>query len=67
MKEKILLIIIGMLLGAIIATGGFYIYNKSNTCDVNNQQMHMNGGQPPELPSGENPPEMQNNTQNNNE
>lgn len=41
MKEKILLIIIGMLLGAIITTGGFYIYNKSNTCDVNNQQMKI--------------------------
>ena len=30
MKEKILPFIIGVLVGAIIATGGFYLYSKSH-------------------------------------
>lgn len=34
MKGKILTLIIGILIGAIIATGGWYIYSKSNTTDV---------------------------------
>lgn len=61
MKDKIILFIIGVLFGAIISTGAFYVYsttsNKSS-CSMNN--MEMNGGQPPEMPSGGNsgqPPE----------
>ncbi len=49
MKDKIILFVIGVLVGAVIATGAFYIYNKSNN-NCNNTQ--MNGGQPPEMPSG---------------
>lgn len=30
MKEKIFMFIIGLLVGAILATGGFYIYQKNN-------------------------------------
>ena len=61
MKDKIILFVIGVLLGAIISTGAFYVYsttNNKNSCSMNNMQ--MNGGTPPEMPSGGNggtPPE----------
>lgn len=79
-KDKIMLFIIGVLTGAVLATGAFYAYNKIN--NSNNNQTSMNGktppsmpnGQPPEIPSGENnkggqPPQMpnSNNSQNNTE
>ena len=55
MKDKIIFLVIGILIGAIVATGAFYIYNKSN----NTNNIQMNGGQPPELPNGQSgtPPE----------
>lgn len=54
MKDKILLFIIGFLAGAVVATGIFYIYTikTDNNCTNNNTQ--MNGGQPPEMPGGQN-------------
>ncbi len=53
MKDKILLFIIGVLVGAIIATGAFYVYIKtSNT--TNTSRMGMPGGNPPSMPSGQN-------------
>lgn len=60
MKDKIILFVIGVLVGAVIASGAFFIYtktNNSNNCNIENTQ--MNGGTPPEMPSGENgqPPE----------
>ena len=67
MKNKILNFIIGMLVGAIIATVGFYFYSKTN---INNKggmpggerpQMMQDGnssgmpsGTPPEKPDGDN-------------
>ena len=55
MKEKIYLVIIGVLVGAVLSTGAFYIYTiTSNKCECNTQNTQMNGGQPPEMPSGEN-------------
>ena len=66
MKDKILLFIIGLLSGAIISTGIFYIYlatNDSNSCDNNKIQMQMHGGQPPEMQNGQQPPEMPNGQQ----
>lgn len=78
MKDKILVFIIGFLVGAVIATGVFFIISKNNS----NNGPQMNGGTPPQMPSGENgqppekpsgenngqPPEMPNNsTQNNNQ
>ena len=55
MKDKIILFIIGVLVGAVISTGAFYVYTKSNnTCNTSNQNTQMNGGQPPEMPSGQN-------------
>ena len=55
MKDKILLCIIGVLIGAIISTGAFYIYSTTaGECDCNNQNTAMNGGQPPEIPNDQN-------------
>ncbi len=72
MKDKIIMLVIGILLGAVVSTGVFYIYNNStNKCNCTSQNTQMNGGQPPEMPSGQNgePPEKpsENNTQSNNE
>ena len=58
MKDKIILFVIGVLLGAVIATGAFYVYTiSSNNCSTNTTQ--QNGGQPPEMPNIQNgqPPE----------
>lgn len=42
MKEKILPFIIGLLVGAIIATGCFYLYNKTHEAAI--PQGEFNGG-----------------------
>ena len=67
MKEKILLFIIGVLVGAIISTGAFYVYTTTNN-PGNGPQMQMPGGNPPEMPNGQQPPSMpsENSTQANN-
>ena len=72
MKNRILTFIIGILVGAIITTTGFLVYNKS----INNNQNEMmkqfenngqmqrpngNMGEPPEKPQGDFRPTMQNN------
>lgn len=54
MKDKIILFVIGVLVGAVISTGAFYIYTTTNTNKCNNSSTQMNGGQPPEMPSGQN-------------
>lgn len=56
MKEKIMIFIIGLLVGAIIATGGCIIYNKinKNTCPNTIVRQNNNGNQPPEM-NGERP------------
>ena len=77
-KEKIILFVIGVLVGAVISTTAFLVC--VNTLGVNNSSnnsssQQMPGGTPPEMPSGENgsnsqsgtPPEMpssSNNSQN---
>lgn len=65
MKDKILIFIIGLLVGAIITTLGFYIYQKVNNNSMQVPQMPNNNGQmeqmmrpedgqqPPEKPTGE--------------
>lgn len=69
-KEKIILFVIGVLVGAIISTAAFFVYTKtlgtgSTTGSSSSQQM-QGGGTPPEMPSGQNqggtPPEMPSNT-----
>lgn len=59
MKNKIVTFIIGMLVGAIIATGGFFIYQKINhpkgmQGDRPDRMMERRDGEtPPEKPDGE--------------
>ena len=55
MKEKILIFIIGILVGAVISTGAFYIYTRAtnNSCDSSTNNTEMNGGERPEMPNGE--------------
>ena len=66
MKDKILTLIIGILIGAIIASAGFVIYNKTNNKNKGprfgtppqmnqSQDGNQNGGTPPALPNGEMP------------
>ena len=62
-KEKILLFIIGVLVGAVISTAAFFVYTKTLGASSNNSSMQMPGGTPPERPSGQDdqggtPPEM---------
>ena len=67
MKDKILLFAIGVLVGAVITTGAFYVYstlNNSNNCT--NEFTQRNGGQRPSM-NGNEPPEMPNNIQQNKE
>ena len=72
MKNRILAFIIGILVGAIIATTGFLIYNKSinnnqnemmKQFENNGQMQRTNGnmGEPPERPQGDFRPTMSNN------
>ncbi len=69
MKDKIIVFVIGLLVGAVLSTGVFYIYMTTSKCDCSTQNTFMNGGEPPEKPNGENgqPPEKpnDNNDQNN--
>ena len=69
MKDKIMLFIIGVLVGSVISTGIFYIYTIANSSESsNNTQMsegmpnggppgmsngQMPDGEPPEKPSGD--------------
>ena len=67
-RDKILLFVIGVLVGAVISTAAFFIYVKVLGVSANNstgQPGQMQGGTPPEMPSGGNsqgsqgtPPDM---------
>ena len=58
MKDKMLLFIIGVLVGAVISTGAFYVYTTTNdstnssdcTCDDNQNR----GGNQQGMPNGQN-------------
>ena len=75
MKDKIIIFIVGLLLGAVISTGSIYFYTLANTNSNSNNQIGMPnmGGTPPTEQNGGGtqgqgqPPEMpnQNNAQNN--
>ena len=60
MKDKILLFVIGVLVGAVIATGAFFVYSKSSCNNNSGRDTQMRDGEPPEKPNGENgqPPEL---------
>lgn len=68
MKEKIIIFLIGLLLGAIISTGSIYIYTISTQTNNNiNMEMPNDKGQGGMMDNnGTNPPEIPNNNQNNN-
>lgn len=54
-KEKIILFVIGVLVGAVISTAAFFVYTKTlGTSSSNNGPSfeQMPGGTPPEMPSG---------------
>ncbi len=67
MKEKVIIFIVGLLLGAIISTGSIYIYTVANNHNnSNNMNMGMpndnkgqgkvmdnNGTTPPEIPNNQ--------------
>ena len=75
MKDKFLLFVIGVLVGAVISTGAFFVYTKTNTtCSNSNNQMQMPGGEPPSMQNtqgeqnGEPPAKPEeNNSQDNNQ
>lgn len=59
-KDKVCFFVIGVLLGAVVASAGFLIYtnvngNNSATSSQNGMGPGMGGGTPPEMPSGEMP------------
>ena len=61
MKEKIAMFVIGVLVGAVLATGAFYLFGTSNDCSSNvpsngerREKASGENGKPPEKPSGEN-------------
>lgn len=58
-KEKIILFVIGVLIGAVISTAAFFVYTKTlgtgnAISSSSSQQMPGGGGTPPEMPSGGN-------------
>ena len=64
-KEKIILFVIGVLVGAVISTAAFFVYTKtlgtsSNASGSSSQQM-PGGGTPPEMPSNTNSSQSSNN------
>lgn len=64
MKDKILVFIIGLLIGGVITASGFLIYEKINTNQVQNERQ-MKMMEPPngEKPDGETPPEKPSGTE----
>ena len=77
MKNKILIFIIGFLVGAIVASAGYIVYEKVKSKnepsrdqfkDGKMQQFMMpdeNMGTPPQMPSGEMPKDMPNSNEQN--
>lgn len=63
MKSKILTLIIGILIGAIVATSGFLIYEKVTASNSAPNGMTQQQGGDMQMPDGEQPPEMQNGEQ----
>lgn len=66
MKEKIIIFLVGLLLGSIISTGAIYIYTIAENNNLNQQIQNNDFGNRGERGPGngmENPPEMPNNNQ----
>ena len=54
MKEKIIYLIIGVLIGAIVTTSGFLIYNKTTKNTKINERNMSNMGEPPSMDNSDN-------------
>ena len=72
MKDKILVFIIGLLIGAVVTASGFLVYEKNNKNTAQNQTQNQgqmmerpNGETPPEMPDGQTPPEKPDGENNN--
>lgn len=62
MKDKIIIFLVGLLLGAIISTGSIYIYTVASNDNLNvgmpsdkgqGGMMENNGNVPPEIPNNQ--------------
>ena len=50
MKDKMIIFCIGLLVGAVISTGSFFVYTTTlKNCNCRNNRMQMNGGNPPSM------------------
>lgn len=65
MKDKILVFIIGLLVGAVITASGFLVYEKNNQNTTQNQNQNQVQMQMMEMPDGETPPEKPDGENNN--
>ena len=65
-KDKIIIFVIGLLLGAIISTGAFLAYTKTSHNNNGHPPMQMNGGRHSSLPNQNNNNGNNNNGSNNN-
>ena len=64
MKDKMIIFCIGLLVGAVISTGSFFIYTTTlKNCNCRNNRIQMNGGNPPSM--NNNGPEQNQNNNNN--
>ncbi|MBQ3352482.1 hypothetical protein IJG91_02395 [Candidatus Saccharibacteria bacterium] len=64
-KEKIILFVIGVLVGAVISTTAFFVYTKTlgtGNATSSSSSQQMPGGTPPEMPGGENGSDSQGGT-----
>lgn len=53
-KDKIIIFVVGIILGAILSTGAIILYTNSTNNNNNNQITQNPGGTPPEMPQGQN-------------
>lgn len=60
MKDKILVFIIGLLIGAVVTVSGFLVYEKNNKNTTQTQNQNQTQGQMMERTDGERPPEIPN-------
>ena len=63
MKDKILILVIGILIGAVLTSAGFFIYEKNNSSATQNETQNQMMERPDrampngEMPDGKTPPE----------
>ena len=66
-KDRLIIFVTGLLLGAVIATGAFFVYSKATSCKIdNNMQMGMPQGNMPSMPNDGQRPERPNDSKSEN-